>query len=504
MSGLALILVVAAVGYGLARWLRLPVIPLLLFAGLGLAVSGWLPRQDFTEDAFILGLAFLVFSAGMELNPERFGKQIKAVLWVGLAQFILVGGFGLAVAWFLGFEGVDAVYLGIALSTSSTLVVVSHLKQQQQMFEPFARLVIGVLLVQDLLMILIIVVLARWSAGGWAIAMNLGGVLALAGLAGGFQRWLVPALLIRRQLDEETLLLVVLALLFTFVELAWQLHIPPVAAAFLAGFALANFPANGVVRGLLLSLNDFFLAIFFTTLGSLILLPDPWLILKTVVLAGMVLLVTPPLVAWLAEWQGLTSRPALESGLLLAQTSEFALVLGLAGSQMAAHISREAFSVIGMVAVVTMTLTPFVATDRFTTFLLPFYRPRRLLQGEESRQDHVLMLGFGAGGMWVIKPLRQQGHDVLIVDDDPAVIAQLQKMNIPCIRGDGADEKVLDRVGARRAKLILASMRRVEEAVRVLQVRTRRAGCRASFRGSGSRPGAPTWWHPGAQFHRGR
>jgi len=121
-----------------------------------------------------------------------------------------------------------------------------------------------------------------------------------------------------------------------------------------------------------------------------------------------------------------------------------------------------------MVAAFTMTLTPFIATDRFTSFLLQFHPSRRARQQETPHADHVLMLGFGEAGMYVLRPLLKQGCRVVVVDDDPAVIEQLGEMNVPCIRGDGGDEHVLRRAGARRAKLILASMRRVADGVRVL------------------------------------
>lgn len=469
MNGLAVILLIASVGFALARWTRLPVIPLLLIAGSVVAALGWLPRDEFLEDAFRLSLAVLVFSAGMELNPDRFQMHIRTVLWVGLVQFLAVAAAGFLLAGLLGFGLVPAAYLGIALSTSSTLVVVQQLKQQQQMFEPFGRVVIGVLLVQDFLMILIIVLVAHWPEGAWSMAGSLGGVLALGGAAVFCQRWLMPRVLMKVKPDEETLLLLLLALLFAFMTAARFAGISPVAGAFLAGFALARFPVNGVARGQLLSFNDFFQAVFFTAMGGLVVVSDAGLLLKAGALAVAVWLITPPLVAAIAEWQGLTARPALESGLLLAQTSEFALVLTLTGAQVLRQIPDEVFSIVALVAVLTMTMTPFVATDRFTSRLLHWHPLRRRPSPTGAHEDHVLMLGFGAGGMWMFKPLKQAGYDVLVVDDDPAVIEQLNKQGVPCLRGDGSDEKLLQRASARSARLILTSMRRVEDARRVLE-----------------------------------
>jgi CPA2 family monovalent cation:H+ antiporter-2 len=469
MSGLAVILLIASAGFGLSRWSRLPFIPLLLIAGSVVAGLGWLPRDEFLEDAFQLSLAVLVFSAGMELNPDRFLKQIRTVLWVGLVQFLAVAAAGFVLAGLLGFGIVPAAYLGIALSTSSTLVVVQQLKQQQQMFEPFGRVVIGVLLVQDFLMILIIVLVAHWPEGAWSMAGGLGGVLLLGGAAVFCQRWLMPRVLMKLKPDEETLLLLLLALLFGFMTAARFAGISPVAGAFLAGFALARFPVNGVARGQLLSFNDFFQAVFFTAMGGLVVVTDAGLLLQAAALAAAVWLITPPLVTAIAEWQGMTARPALETGLLLAQTSEFALVLTLTGAQTLRQIPQEVFSIVALVAVLTMTVTPFVGTDRFTSRLLHWHPLRRRPTPTGTHRGHVLMLGFGAGGMWMLKPVQQAGYEVLVVDDDPAVIEQLTRRNIACLQGDGSDEKLLQRAGARSARLILTSMRRVEDARRVLE-----------------------------------
>jgi CPA2 family monovalent cation:H+ antiporter-2 len=469
MTDLAIILIVAAAGFGLARWTKLPVIPFLLLAGIALPFLGLEQGEHTLKDAFYLGMTFLVFAAGLELNPDRFKGLLKSVLWVGFGQFAGAAIMGFGVATLLGLDAVSALYIGLAVSTSSTLVVVHHLKQQHQMFEPFGRLVIGVLLVQDLLMILVIVGLSRWLDGSLLVAQGLAAAVGMGGIAVACQRWVLPYIMMRLKLDDETLLLIVLGLLFAFLGLAYLVDVPLVAGAFLAGFALARFPVNGVARGLLLSLGDFFRAIFFTAMGSVVVISDIHLVWQAALLAICILLITPPLVAILAEWQGMMSRPATESGLLLAQTSEFALVLGLTGYEVLGQIPPEVFSLIALVAVMTMTLTPFVATDRFTTFLLHLHPLRRRMKADTEIDGHVLVLGFGAGGMWVVKPLQQAGHKLLVVDDDPVVIEQLKRMNIPSLRGDGADEKVLDMAGAGRARMILASMRRVEDTERVLR-----------------------------------
>jgi Kef-type K+ transport system membrane component KefB len=473
MTGLAILLLTAALGHGLARWWRLPAIPLLLGLGMALSFSGLAshggPEQaDFTVAAVELGITFLVFASGIELDPGRFRQHRRAVLWIGALQFFVSGAFGYHLALLLGHEPLVAVYVALAISASSTLVGLQQLRRTRQVFEPFGRTVLGVLLLQDVLMIVAIVALAR-SDGG--LVFILGGLLATAGLAllaVGLQRYVAKPLVMRGGIDEETLLIGGVAVLFIFAGLAHLLRLPLIVGAFFAGFALSGFPVSGVLRGLLPSLTDFFQAIFFTALGALVVVPDGYTLLQALVLASLVVLLTPPLVTVVAEWTGFSSRASIESGLLLAQTSEYSLVLGLTGLYLG-HLTSEVFSVIALMAVMTMTLTPLVATDRVTGWLLRLHPLRRRLDTRGAPRGHVLVLGFGSAGMWVVRPLLASGAEILVVDDDPAVIEHLQRARIPCLRGDGSDDRVLVRAGAGQARLIIASMSRASEAALVLR-----------------------------------
>ncbi len=471
MNTLALMMAAGAVAFGLAKRFRLPVIPLLLIIGTSLSLAGIHPAEETLTTTLQLGLAFLVFVAGTELNPNRFKSRRKSVLWVAAGQFAGAGFGGYLVARWFGWGPQEALYLACATAASSTVVALRQLKKSGQLLEPFGRLVLGVLLVQDLAMIVLILVLSRSDEGYRAVGQSLLALVLLAGLAWFCQQKIMPRLLARKTMDEEVLLLTVLAVLFAFLSLARTLgmgDLTILTGAFLAGFALSDFPVSGITRSALTAVADFFMAVFFISLGVMVQIPNWSTLWQALAFAGIVLVVTPPLVTLLAEWQGLTSRAATESGLLLAQTSELSLVLGLSGL-LQQHISSETFSVIALVTVITMTWTPFLATDRVTRWLLHFHPVRRRLKTDKSPVGHVLVLGFGSGGMWVIKPLLAAGHKVLVVDDDPMVMHTLERQRILCLRGDGSDEKILDQAGANRARVVIVSMRRVAEAQKVLK-----------------------------------
>lgn len=468
MLGIAILLVGASAGFGIARWARVPAIPMLLIVGVVLGALGVLPPMEMLQNALSLGVTFLVFVAGIELNPDRVRRQRTVALWVGSTQFLLLGLLGLGAALALGYDLTSALFLALALTASSTLVVVRLLQQRQRMFEPFGRLVIGVLLLQDLLVILLIPVLTRLREGAVSVLAGVLGVLLLVALAYVLQRHAVPRLVEHLGLDEESLLLSVLAILFIFAGLAFVLRLPLAAAAFLAGVSLSSFPINGVVRGQLGSISDFFLAIFFTALGAFVLPLSGEVLLKAAALALLVLVATPPLVVLIAERSGLSARQAVESGLLLAQTSELSLVLALQGWS-AGQIEAEVFTVIALVTVATMILTPFLTTDRLTWRLMRLHPSRQQPLIEQVPGGHVLLLGCGESGMPLLETLLSSGHEVLVVDDDPAVITRLSEGEIPCIRGDGSDFTVLETARAREARAIISTMRRPRDSENLLR-----------------------------------
>lgn len=467
MIGIAIFLVGAAVAHTLVRWLGVPSTPVLIVAGIVLARLQLLPAE-IVQETLVLGLTFLLFAMGIELSPSRARAQQRAALQVGLLQFFLLGALGSLTSLALGFDLLTALYLGLALTASSTLIVLRLLQRRRQLFEPSGRLVVGVLLLQDVLVILLIPLLIRTPEGSAAVARGVLGTAALVALAYVTLRW-GSRRIARLHWDEEALLLAALAVLFTFIGLAYVLAIPVAAGAFLAGVALSPFPMSGVIRGQLSSVSAFFTALFFIALGALLTPPSFVVLGQAAVLALLVILVTPILVAVIAERAGFAARPAIESGLLLAQTSEISLVVGLQGL-MLGQITQDVFTLLALVTVTTMVLTPYLMSESLVRMLLRAHPVSSVARPEERHSGHLLLLGCGSGGMPLLETLIAAGQDVVVIDDDPEIVERLRRGDVACVRGDASDPEVLRKAGAERARLISSTIRRPRDNQHLLEL----------------------------------
>jgi Kef-type K+ transport system membrane component KefB len=469
MIGLAVLLLGAAAAQALSRWLNIPSTPFLLLAGFALGRLGLLPAE-ILQQALVLGLTFLLFVLGIELNPGRLRTQThrRTAVRVGVAQFTVLGLAGVAAALALNFSLLAASYTGIALAASSTLVVVRLLQRTGRLFEPFGRLVVGVLLVQDALVILAMPVVTRAPDGFSSVLIGVLGTAAMLTLALAVARWVAPQFA-RLERDEEMLLVLALAVPFAFIGLADRLALPLAAGAFVGGVALSPFPTSGLVRAQLNSVGDFFTPVFFLALGGLLMAPDAAVVLKALALSAVVLVITPILVTYLAERAGFEARPAVESALILSQTSELSLVVGL-HALLLGQILPDVFTVIALVTVFTMVMTPYLMTERVIHAVLRLHPLRREQVQADPVSGHVLLLGCGSGGLPLLETLIMSGHEVVAVDDDPEVVSRLRRADIRCIHGDASDPDVLRRAAADRAAVISSTIRRPRDNERVLQL----------------------------------
>jgi Kef-type K+ transport system membrane component KefB len=471
---LAFLLLGGAAAGIVGRATRLPLTPLYLVAGVVLAVTGGVHGSivaggggDLTL-LLILGASLLLFIAGTELIPARAGRRRAAAVRVGVGQFAVLGALGGGAAVALGFGVAAAGYLALALAASSTLVGVRILHGRREFHEPVGRLVVGVLLLQDALVILMFPVLAAALEGWQASAVAAAATLALGLLTLALARWVAPRMARGGATDLEGRTLLALALLSVFVALAAALGLPAITGAFLAGVSLAALPVAGTLRAALVPLTDFGRALFFTALGAAIPLPSLAELGQAVVLTTLILAVTPPLVAGLAESNGYSARTGILAGLVLAQTSELSLVLTLQGV-VDGVLSPSVFAVVSLVTLLTMGLTPFLASDRVVFALLRLHPRLHRIPPVVVPDDHVVLLGCGTNGSALLDLLLLGGREVVVVEQDPAIADDLRGAGIRVIHGDAGAEKVLALARPETARVVLSTLRHVADTAPVLR-----------------------------------
>lgn len=439
---------------------------MLLVCGLALGFFREMP-DELLKTSMELGLAFLLFSMGIELSPERFANRSGTIFIIAITQISLVGLSAYGLAYLLGYGHEAGLLLSFAVASSSTLAVVRHLRNNGQMYEPFGRLVTGVLLIQDTIMLGLLAFLPEGSDLHY---FQTGIYILLLGAASSLMHVIIVPFLVKKFAeDDEILLLLALAVLFVFLGMAHALSLPLHLGAFAGGIALSSFPVNGLVRGQLFSVTHFFLAFFFVALGALIVLPSISGIFTVVAFVALLFLITPPVVTFIGERSGISTRSSLESGLLLAQAGELSLAAALLFFQNG-KIDPELFSIIALITVTTMTITPLLATDR-TTYYMMHYRPGFRKEEGPRLTGHILILGYGTVSRQILGMLKETGRQILILDDDAQVVADLRRQGLMAFSGDSRNNRqMLGVASIRTAHLVLSFARRLEDSVHVVRL----------------------------------
>jgi len=467
VSGVALLLGLAAAGHGAARFTSVPAIPLMIALGFGAAAAGWVTPES-VEDVVFLSLSVLLFSAGTQLSPSKLRAHGPVTLRVAAAQFVSVGTGGFLVALLLGLGTVAALHVGVGLACSSTLVGVRILQRRRELFEPSGRLVTGVLLLQDLAVAVALPLLAlagaRDDASLLPLAATLGMVVAAYVLSRILPRLVGDAL----EADPELALLGFLSLLFVAVAAGSALGVPEVTAAFVAGLTLSGFPIAPVARTQLESLTAFFGALFFTALGTILVVPSPGVLLTGMALAAVVVATTPVVVGLVAERQGLTARTSLAAGLLLAQSSEFTLVVGLQGT-VTGLLPEEGFTALAIATLLTMAVTPVLSDPAIVERLVRLHPFREDPGPAAALEGHVVLLGGGTNGRAILDLLLTQAVPVALVEEDPAVIHALRPAGVVTVRADASDPAALAAAGISGARSVVCTLPRPADAEAALE-----------------------------------
>ncbi len=459
----ALLLILSALAGVLAVRLRQPVLIAYIVVGIlaGPAVFGFVRAQDQIDLLAQVGVAVLLFVVGLKLDFHSVRHIGPVALATGLGQlgFTILFGFVLILA--MGKAPREALYVAVALTFSSTIIIVKLLSDKRELDTLHGRIAVGFLIVQDVAVVLAMVAMSALRGAGEAAALEVALSLALrvgaaAALLFVLIRYVMPRVVEAMAGSQELLLVFAIAWGTGLAALGEWGGFSKEAGAFLAGFSLASTGYREAIAARLTGIRDFLLLFFFIDLGAKldfsILGGELWL---AAILSAFVLVGNPLIVMAIMGYMGYRKRTGFLAGLTVAQISEFSIVFVAMGISLG-HIGAPALGLTTLVGVVTITLSTYMILyshalyERLEPWLRVFerHRPFRELAVERQRRPEeapdIVIFGLGRYGARLIAQLRERGVNTLGVDFDPETVRALRRRGLAVRFGDAEDPAFLE------------------------------------------------------------
>lgn len=466
---LSAILLIATAVAGIMQLIRQPMIIGHIITGLlvGPYVFNLIHTNETIETFSQLGIVLLIFIIGLSLNPRIIKEVGKTAVVTGIGQVIVTSLLGYSVSRLLSFAHIPSIYIGIAISFSSTIIILKLLSDKKELGRLYGRVAIGFLLVQDIIAMTILIGTTSLSQGSdlsaLAVASLLKGSLLLLAL------YLVSAFILPRLVhffahSQE--------FLFIF-SLSWGLGVAALfqlagfsieIGALFAGVALANSPFAYEISSRMRPLRDFFIVLFFILLGAdmkldnLIHLVGPAIALSAIILIGN------PLVAMtLMGLLGYNKKTSFKAAMTVTQVSEFSLILVVLGSRVG-HLSEEMVSLVTSVALITIAASTYyiLYTDKLYSFFAPVLS---IFEAKKTKKDQatadkydIILFGYDKVGHEFINSFKKLGTSFLVVDYNPEIIAALTADGVNCRYGDADDNELLDELNLEHTKMVISTI----------------------------------------------
>lgn len=456
----AAVLALASVFGILALALRQPLIVAFIATGIvaGPDALGLVQSAHHVELLAEIGIASLLFLVGLKLDLQIVRALGPVALATGLGQVAFTSLVGFLICILLGFDSVTSAYVAVALTFSSTIIIVKLLSDKRELDALHGRIAIGFLIVQDIVVVVAMVALSAIGVGTSSSPAGLGllgvlgsGVLIVAGV-GLFVRYGAERLLHHVARLPDLLVTFAISWAVLFAALCDWIGLGKELGGLLAGICFASTSFREAIASRLSSLRDFLLLFFFISLGSglkLGAIGDQ--LSSALALSAFVLVGNPLIVMAIMGYMGYRTRTGLFAGLTVAQISEFSLIFIAMGVTLG-HVGTPAVALVTLVGIITITLSTYMIL--YSAWIYKWLGPWLgwLERGVPYRESEtraepgaaydVIMIGVGRYGRAIAKDLHRSGARILGVDYDPEAIARWRKRGFAGVYGDGADPEL--------------------------------------------------------------
>jgi len=422
-----------------------------------------------------LGVALLLFLVGLKLDLNLVRTLGAVALNTGLGQIAFTSLTGLLICLGLGMPMLTSVYVAVALTFSSTIIIVKLLSDKRELDALHGRIALGFLIVQDLAVVLAMAVMSALTADA-AGGGGLGG--ALLGLAAGavpllllwlIVSWVASPLLQSMAKAPELLIVFALGLATAFAALGDYLGFSKELGGLIAGVALATTPYREAIASRLASLRDFLLVFFFISLGAhLDLRVVGAAVGDALLLSFFVLIGNPLIVMVIMGAMGYRKRTGFLAGLTVAQISEFSLIFIAMGLALG-HVDEEAVGLVTLVGVITIGLSTYMIlySQQLYAWVERFlgvferrvaHREEKYLEGNVGERYDILLVGLGRYGRALHSRFSDAGFNILGVDFDPDVIRQWKESGATAVYGDLLDPDMCETLPVDGTKYVVIAV----------------------------------------------
>lgn len=469
---IGLILAVATAVSILMRMLRQPLIVGYILSGVivGPYALNIISSTEYIELFSKLGIAILLFVVGLSLKPDVIREVGKVSLITGLGQVIFTSLLGFLIMRMLGFDLVSSIYSAIALTFSSTIIILKLLSDKGDMGKLYGKISVGFLLVQDIVATVILLVIsffgsAKSASAETALSVFIGAVMFFSALY-MISRFILPRLSTFLAKSQEALFLFSvtwgLGVAAIFYNFGFSLEI----GALLAGVALSVSPYSDEIGSRMKPLRDFFILLFFVLLGSQIIVSSiSSLLVPAVILSLFILIGNPIIVIILMNLLGYKSRTGFMAGLTVAQISEFSLILMALGYSFG-HLSQEVVSLVTLVGIATIAGSTYLIlySDKIYPRVHPFIRFFEFRKSTEEKKEgaqeifNMIIFGYDRVGYDFVNTAEKINNKHLVVDFNPSSIQKLKDRGIPYRFGDADDVSFLEEIGLLKAEIVISTI----------------------------------------------
>lgn len=464
---LSVVIVIAAIVSFVMKLLKQPLIVGYILTGILVGpsllnlVSGSEAFEVFSE----IGIALLLFIIGLELSVTVIRKLGKPVFLTAAAILLSIGTIGFLVGSAFQFNTTESLLIGLALFFSSTIIIAKVLSDKKEITRLNGQIAIGVILLDDIVATFALLFVAASGSGNALDALDIGLLIlkgiAVIGVLSFLSIKVLPKVTKSVAKSQELLFLFALAWGFGIATLISFVGFSIELGALFAGVALAHLPYAGQIGARLKPLRDFFVILFFISLGEHLQLQNLANAIVPAIALSLIVLVLKPLTVMVSLGVlGYTRRTSFKTGINLSQISEFSIILIVLAASTGA-VSGNIAAIITLVALITITVsTYFMQYDNIIYRKLEKYLNLFERAGAADAKHHVkkyplVLIGYENGGHQYLRTFRSLKKRFVVIDYNPEVIDELQRANIDYLYGDATDPELLGEINMDSVKLIV-------------------------------------------------